>query len=684
MSSDHVPGAVPQAEQHSQEVPLGRVSLGAVPLNSGPVVDSGTAVRDLDVAQAVAVIESAVESLAPPPPPPPEPRDNTTDADRAAVRATFEDLAALHVSPVRNLMLEVRWGEAPTRFIAMARPALQSLQSMAGALELDDLVKGIAGFDAALGAALASGQDKITGDTREALLGAYFPLQSGFATAFGLEGGRGKERREPIVVDALLDGVPGVDQAVLDQLSLVGLGRLEPLLKARAEEIAVVSGIPRTVAQRIVDRVKERVQAAPRALATQSRGPRPSSAPRERGEPRTVLEWLTLQLLREQTLMRLRRGEAIERADLRGADLEGAVLHRLELRRAQLGDAHLVGADLGGADLESADLRGARLERANLMGANLSRADLTGADLTGANLRGARLSFATLSSANLTGATVRDATLKHADLEWACLRHATGAGANFSGAHMQGAVLESGDFSRARMDEADLELVEAAGASFVDTTFAGASLRLADLSGADLRTADLRRAALDGANFSGALVTGLHPSGLHAEGLRIDALVVGALNGAAEVPTTEVAACMAAVFTGLGGGAPALPSGKASVARTEYLNGARLLFTDGADVTVHGLLEQCLLQLGPSTDLTIAPDAALIDCRILGGRRITIAGAVLDGPTSPIPLVEPRAITVAASGVLAGQVQQPTGRTCFAFERGSRLRLRILGPVEQP
>ena len=682
MSSDHVPGAVPQAEQPSQEAPLGRVSLGAVPLGSGPIVDSGTAVRDLDAAQAAAVIESAVESLAPPPPPPPEPRDNTTDADRAAVRATFEDLAALHVSPVRHLMLEVRWGEAPTRFIAMARPALQSLQSMAGALELDDLVKGIAGFDAALGAALASGQDKIAGDVRESLLGAYFPLQSGFASAFGLEGG--KDRREPIVIDALLDGLDGVDQSVLDQLSLVGLGRLEPLLKARAEEIAVVSGIPRTVAQRIVDRVKQRVQAAPRALATQSRGPRPSSAQRERGEPRTVLEWLTAQLLREQTLMQLHRGEAVEGADLRGADLDGAVLHRMDLRRAQLADAHLVGADLGGADLESADLSGARLERANLMGANLSRANLTGADLTGANLRGARLSFATLSSANLTGATVRDATLKHADLEWACLRHATGAGANFSGAHLQGAVLEAGDFTRARMDEADLELVEAAGASFVDTTFAGASLRLADLSGADLRTADLRRAALDGANFSGALVTGLHPSGLHAEGLRIDALVVGPLNGAAEVSSTQVAASMAAVFTGLPDGAPAVPSGKPSVARTDYLNGARLLFTDGADVTLRGLLEQCLLQLGPGTDLTIAPDAALIDCRILGGRRITIAGAVLDGPTSAIPLVEPRAITVAASGVLAGQVQQPAGRTCFAFERGSRLRLRILGPVKQP
>jgi uncharacterized protein YjbI with pentapeptide repeats len=683
MSSDHVPGAVPQAEQHHDEVPLGAVSLGATPVGPAPVLESGSMVRDVDVAQAAAAIESAVESLAPPPPPPrpPDPHGTSTDADRAAVRATFEDLAALHVSPVRHLMLEVRWGEAPTRFISLARPALQSLQSMAGALELDDLVSAIAGFDAALGAALASGSDKISGDTREALLGAYFPLQSGFAAAFGLEGG--KDRREPIVVDALLDGLEGVDQAVLDQLSLVGLGRLEPLLKARAEEIAVVSSIPRTVAQRIADRVKERVQAAPRGLASQSKGPRPSSRKADGGEPRTVLEWLTLQLLREQTLMRLRRGEPVEQADLRGADLAGAVFWRMDLRRAQLAGANLTGADLGGADLESADLSGARLERANLMGANLSRVTLTGADLTGANLRGARLSFATLTSANLTGATLRDAVLKHADLEWTSLRHATAVLANFSGAHLKGAVLEDGDFARARMDDTALETARAARASFVDTTFAGASLRGTDFSGADLRSADLRRAILDQANFSGALVAGLYPSGTPATGLRIDCLVLGDRQAAGEIPQPAVAEHLAGVFTGIAGGAPAGPSDAPSVAWAGDVKQARLLFASGARVTLHGLLEECLLQLGPETDLVIAADTALIDCRILGGRHITIEGAVLDGPTSAMPFVEPRAITVTASGVLAGQVQQPPGRTCFAFQRGSRLRLQIVDSARE-
>ena len=433
--------------------------------------------------------------------------------------------------------------------------------------------------------------------------------------------------------------MPGVDQAVLDQLSLVGLGRLEPLLKARAEEIAVVSGIPRTVAQRIVDRVKERVQAAPRALATQSARPPPLQRPRERGEPRTVLEWLTLQLLREQTLMRLRRGEAIERADLRGADLDGAVLHRMDLRRAQLGDAHLVGADLGGADLESADLRGAKLERANLMGANLSRANLTGADLTGANLRGARLSFATLSSANLTGATVRDAILKHADLEWACLRHATGRRGQLLGRPHAGRGAGRRRLQPGRgWTRPTLELSRRPAPASSTPPSPGASLRLDRFLGR--RSADGGPAAGGAGRGQLQRRAGDRPSPQRCA--RRGPAHRRAGGGCPErrgrgASQPRWRRCMAAVFTGLGGGSPAVPSGKASVARTEYLNGARLLFTDGADVTLHGLLEQCLLQLGPGTDLTIAPDAALIDCRILGGRQITIAGAVLDGPTSPMP-----------------------------------------------
>jgi hypothetical protein len=165
--------------------------------------------------------------------------------------------------------------------------------------------------------------------------------------------------------------------------------------------------------------------------------------------------------------------------------------------------------------------------------------------------------------------------------------------------------------------------------------------------------------------------------------LHIDCLVVGDRPIEGEVPQSAVAERLASVFTGIAGGSPALPSETASVARVDHLKQAHLLFANGARVTLHGLLEECLLQLGPETDLVIAADTALVDCRILGGRHITIEGAVLNGPTSAMPFVEPRAITVTATGALSGQVQQPPGRTCFAFQRGSRLRLQILDSARQ-
>jgi hypothetical protein len=50
-------------------------------------------------------------------------REGTSTAeDKAALRATFEELAVGHVVPIRNFMLEVRWGEAQSSWIALARP----------------------------------------------------------------------------------------------------------------------------------------------------------------------------------------------------------------------------------------------------------------------------------------------------------------------------------------------------------------------------------------------------------------------------------------------------------------------------------------------------------------------------------------------------------------------------------
>jgi hypothetical protein len=194
----------------------------------------------------------------------------STESDLAAVLSTFEDLAVGHSADVRNLMMEVRWGEAQTSWFELARPALKSLRTMAGQVGHTALTAGLDAFCAAVDEALAPGAaPTVTGATRDKLLAAYAPLVAALPSAFELQGER--DRREPLVVRALLGQVSGLEPLMIDRMIAAGLGRLEPLFKARADEIAAVAGLAPAVAAAIVARVQAWRRANPAALATPDR-----------------------------------------------------------------------------------------------------------------------------------------------------------------------------------------------------------------------------------------------------------------------------------------------------------------------------------------------------------------------------------------------------------------------------
>jgi len=183
------------------------------------------------------------------------PRHNVySAADLAAVRATFEDLSIVHVRPLRNMMLDLKWGEPVAAWLDLARPALKSLRKMADQVELTDLVKAIDGFSGALDKAV-QGSGQSLEATRDALLAAYAPLAKSLPRAFELEGER--DRREPIIVQSVLRQVPVLEPLMVQRLYAVGLGRLDTLLKATAEEIAVVADLPASVATAVVSKVQE-------------------------------------------------------------------------------------------------------------------------------------------------------------------------------------------------------------------------------------------------------------------------------------------------------------------------------------------------------------------------------------------------------------------------------------------
>ena len=146
------------------------------------------------------------------------------------------------------------------------RPALKSLRAMAGEVDHPTLPAAIDAFDKALAELLRPGAPSVVASAgREALLAAYAPLISAMPGAFELEGER--NRREPIVVRALLEQVPGLEPLMVDRMIAAGLGRLEALYQAKGDEIAVVADIPADVAASTAERVQAFRRATPAALA---------------------------------------------------------------------------------------------------------------------------------------------------------------------------------------------------------------------------------------------------------------------------------------------------------------------------------------------------------------------------------------------------------------------------------
>jgi chemotaxis protein histidine kinase CheA len=188
----------------------------------------------------------------------------STEQDMAEVRSVFNDVAAVHVSQVRDVMLELRYGDAAPAWIESTQPALRSLRAMASAMEISDLVSALDEFCVAVDAAV-TGRARIEDAGKTELLRKYQRLIELIPQAFELDAER--DRREPIIVEALLYQIPGVERRTVEKLFSVGLHRLDALMRASADEIEVVAGVRQDLAEAIVDQFRTYKKGASSALA---------------------------------------------------------------------------------------------------------------------------------------------------------------------------------------------------------------------------------------------------------------------------------------------------------------------------------------------------------------------------------------------------------------------------------
>ena len=172
----------------------------------------------------------------------------------AEVRDLFEQLAANHVRPVREFVIDLRWGEASREWIAVCRSAVESLQRAAQKLGLAELEAALEAFARALDLSPGESTDAglvLDGAPRDRILGAYDRLVEVLPRAFALDMDRAQ--RESLIIQSLLLQLPDVHRVTIERLHAAGLNGIAMLADARAHEIAEAAGIGIKLAEQIVE-----------------------------------------------------------------------------------------------------------------------------------------------------------------------------------------------------------------------------------------------------------------------------------------------------------------------------------------------------------------------------------------------------------------------------------------------
>jgi hypothetical protein len=202
---------------------------------------------------------------------------------------------------------------------------------MAAQMELTDLCHALDEFCVGVDAAV-SGRARIDDDAKAELLRRYQRLIELIPQAFELDAER--DRREPIIVEALLYQIPGVERRTIEKLFAVGLNRLDALLRASSDEIAVVAGLREDLAEAIVEQFRAYRTAASAALSA----PDPLAERRQLGDLLIMLsvqnDDYSHQATRWTDDARARKHEARKQRE--------QVFQRIKIALARLGERELL------------------------------------------------------------------------------------------------------------------------------------------------------------------------------------------------------------------------------------------------------------------------------------------------------------------------------------------------------
>jgi hypothetical protein len=179
-------------------------------------------------------------------------KPGTFEVDLAELRQLFGRIAANHMRQVRDFIIELRWGPAPTTWIAVCESSVHSLRRAADGLAFTALAAKLNDFAKALLAQELVFATTIDGVARDRILAAHGELATILPETFALDGDRSE--REAAILHSLLAQIPDVGKVTIDKLYAAGLTTLGTMMLATADDLAATTGIVPVLAARIVAR----------------------------------------------------------------------------------------------------------------------------------------------------------------------------------------------------------------------------------------------------------------------------------------------------------------------------------------------------------------------------------------------------------------------------------------------
>ncbi len=177
------------------------------------------------------------------------------ETDQTEIRNLFADIAANYIRPVKAFIIELRTGSARKEWVEICQPAMSSLGKSALGMGMEDVSDAVSRFEGMLGEVRAMREGSVTGELRERILGLYDQLTEIMPNTFAI--GEETIQSEGIIINSLLKQLPEVGKVTIDKLYRAGLITIESFLVGAKEDIAVATGLPIWLAEKIVDKFKQ-------------------------------------------------------------------------------------------------------------------------------------------------------------------------------------------------------------------------------------------------------------------------------------------------------------------------------------------------------------------------------------------------------------------------------------------